>query len=116
MYLCVRRPGRRRGRAGRPGARVPGRIPAGARVVTVTLVSGFESGPGRGGPGDAATITDPAAVATIAAVTGGLRQLPDSTYSCPAEAGPAMMLAAMQLTVRTAPRRPRWSPPWAPII
>jgi hypothetical protein len=45
-------------------------------------------------------------VATIAAVTGGLRQLPDGTYGCPAEIGSAMMLTAMQFTVRTAPGGP----------
>ena len=45
---------------------------------------GFDSGPSRGEPGDAVTITDPATVAKIAAVIDGLRQLPDGTYSCPA--------------------------------
>jgi hypothetical protein len=86
-------------------ARVPGRIPADALVVTVTPVSGFGSGPSRGEPDDAFTITDPATVAKIAAVIDGLRQLPDGTHSCPAEAGSAIMLTSMQLTFRTAPRR-----------
>jgi len=104
----VRRPGGRRGRAGdragRPGARAdPGRRPGGDRNPSVL----FDAGPGRGEPGGAVTITDPATVATIAAVTGGLRQLPDGTYSCPAEIGSAMMLTAMQFTVRTAPAA-RW--------
>ena len=78
--------------------RVPGRIPADARVVTVTPVFDFGSGPSRGEPADAVTITDPATVAKIAAVIHGLRQLPDATYSCPAAARAAMMLTAMQLT------------------
>ena len=63
---------------------------------------GFDSGPSRGEPGDAVTITDPATVAKIAAVIDGLRQLPDGTYSCPASAGSAMMLTSVQLTFRTA--------------
>jgi len=82
-------------------ARVPGRIPVDARVVTVTPVFGFGCGPSHGEPDDAFTITDPAAIAQITAVIDGLRQLPDATYSCPAEADSAMMLTAMQLTFRT---------------
>ena len=87
-------------------ARVPRRIPADARVVTVTPVFDFGSGPSHGEPDDAFTITDSATVAKIAAVIDGLRQLPDGPYSCPAEAGSAMMLTAMQLTFRTAPGGP----------
>jgi hypothetical protein len=71
-------------------------------AVTVTPVFDFTSGPGRGEPDNAFTITDPATVAEIAAVIDGLRELPDGTYSCPAGAGPAMMLTSMQLTFRTA--------------
>ena len=82
---------------------VPGRIPADARVVTVTPVFDFGSGPSRGEPDGAFTITDRATVAKIAAVIDGLRQLPDGTYNCPAEAGSAPMLTSMQLTFRTAP-------------
>jgi len=87
-------------------ARVPGRIPADARVVTVTPVFDFDSGPSRGEPDDAFTITDPATVAKIAAIIDGLRQLQDGSYSCPAGAGSAMMLTSMQLTLRTAPGGP----------
>ncbi|MGH3224149.1 MAG: hypothetical protein ACRDPY_36620, partial [Streptosporangiaceae bacterium] len=49
---------------------MPGPIPAGARVVTVTPVSGYGSGPSRGEPGGAFTITDPATVAKIASAVG----------------------------------------------
>lgn len=87
-------------------ARVPGRIPANARVVTVTPVFDFGSGPSRGEPDGAFTITDPATVAKIAVVIDGLRQLPDGTYDCPAEAGSAPMLTSMQLIFRTAPGGP----------
>jgi len=83
-------------------ARVPGRIPADARVVTVTPVFDNGSAPSRGDPGRAFTVTDPATVAQIAAVIDGLRQL-DGTYSCPAEADSGLMLTSMQLTFRTAP-------------
>ena len=62
----------------------------------------FDSGPSPGEPDGAFTITDPATVAKIAAIIDGLRQLPDGTYSCPAEAGSAMILTSMQLTFRTA--------------
>ena len=82
-------------------ARVPGRIPADARVVTVTPVFGFGSAPSRGEPDGAFTVTDPATVAQIAAVIDGLRQL-DGTYSCPAEADSGLMLTGMLLTFRTA--------------
>jgi hypothetical protein len=77
--------------------------------VTVTLVSGYDSGPGRREPGGAFTITDPAAVATTAAVIDGLRQFPDSTYSYPTVVDSAVMLTSMQLTFRTAPAA-QWSP------
>jgi hypothetical protein len=86
-------------------ARVPGRIPADARVVTVTPVFDFGHAPGRGEPDRAFTVTDPATVAQIAAVIDGLRQL-DGTYSCPAEADSGLMLTSMQLTFRTAPGGP----------
>jgi hypothetical protein len=87
-------------------ARVPGRIPADVRVVTVTPVFDFGSGPSRDQPDGVFTITDPATVAQIAAVIDGLRQLPDGTYSCPAEIGSAPMLTSMQLTFKTAPGGP----------
>lgn len=102
VYLCAILAGVAAGLAIGLAARVPGRIPADARVVTVSPVFGFASGPGRGEPGGAFTITDPATVAKIAAVIDGLRQLPGGTYSCPSDTGSAMMLTAMQLTFRTA--------------
>jgi len=102
VYLCAALAGVAAGLVIGLAARVPGRIPADARVVTVTPVFGFGSGPSRGEPDSAFMITDPATVAKIAAVIDGLRQLPDGTYSCPAGAGSAMMLTAMQLTFRTA--------------
>jgi hypothetical protein len=86
-------------------ARVPGRIPADARVVTVTPVFDFGSFSSRGEPDGGFTVTDPAAVAEIAAVIDGLRQL-DGTYSCPAEADSGLMLTSMQFTFRTDPGGP----------
>ena len=74
--------------------------------MTVTPVFDFGSGPNCGQPDGAFTITDPATVAKIAAVIDGLRQLPDGTYNCPAEAGVAPVLTSMQLTFRTAPGGP----------
>jgi hypothetical protein len=86
-------------------ARVPERIPADARVVTVTPVFDFGYAPSRGEPDRAFTATDPATVAEIAAVIDGLRLL-DGTYSCPAEADSGLMLTSMQFTFRTAPGGP----------
>lgn len=85
---------------------IPSRIPADARVVTVTPVFGFDPGTSRDQPGSAFTITDPAKVAQIAAVINDLRQLPAGPYSCPTEADSATMLTSMQLTFRTAPGGP----------
>jgi hypothetical protein len=87
-------------------ARIPARIPADARAVTVTPVFDFGSGLSRNTPDVGVTITDPAAVATIAGLIDGLGQLPDGTYSCPSEADTAMMLTSMQLTFRIAPGGP----------
>jgi hypothetical protein len=106
VYSCAALAGVMAGLVIGLAARSPGRIPADARVVTVTPVFDFGSGPGRGTPDVAFTITDPATVATIAAVIDGLGQLPDGTYSCPSEADTAMMLTSMQLTFRTAPGGP----------
>jgi hypothetical protein len=103
VYLCAILAGVAAGLMIGLAARVPGRIPADARVVTVTPVFDFGSGPSRGEPDGAFTITDPGTVAKIAAVIDGLRQLPDGPYNCPAEAGSAPMLTSMQLTFRTAP-------------
>ena len=102
VYLCAILAGVAAGLVIGLAARVPGRIPADARVVTVTPMFDFDSGPSPGEPDGAFTITDPATVAKIAAIIDGLRQLPDGTYSCPAEAGSAMILTSMQLTFRTA--------------
>jgi hypothetical protein len=120
MAICAAaRPGRRRlvylwaalagvaaGLVIGSAARVPGRIPADARVVTVTPVFDFGYGSGRGQPDDAFTITDPVTVAKIAAVIDGLRQLPQGIYSCPTEADSPMLLTSMQLTFKTAPGGP----------
>jgi hypothetical protein len=86
-------------------AQTPGRIPAGATVVTVTPVFDFGSAASRGEPDGAFTVTDPATVAQIAGVIDGLRQL-HGTYSCPTEVDSGLMLTGMQLTFRTGPRGP----------
>ena len=114
VYLCAALAGVTAGLVVGLAAQVPGRIPADARVVTVTPVFDFGSAPSRGEPDGAFTVTDPAAVAQIVAVIDGLRQL-DGTNSCPAEAGSGLMLTSMQLTFRAGPAA-RWSPPWAPTI
>jgi hypothetical protein len=106
VYSCAAVAGMTAGLVIGLAARSPGRIPADARVVTVTPVFDFGSGPGRNTPDDAVTITDPATVAAIAAVIDGLSQLPDGTYNCPSEADTAMMLTSMQLTFKTAPGGP----------
>jgi hypothetical protein len=77
VYLCAALVGVTAGLTIGPAARVPGRVPADVRIVTATPVFDFGSGPGRGEPDGAFTITDPATVAKIAAVIDGLRQLPD---------------------------------------
>jgi hypothetical protein len=105
VYLCAALAGVTAGLVVGLAAQVPGRIPADARVVTVTPVFDFGSAPSRGEPDGAFTVTDPAAVAQIAAVIDGLRQL-DGTYSCPAEAGSGLMLTSMQLTFRAGPSGP----------
>lgn len=106
VYLCAAVAGVAAGIVIGLAARTPGTIPPGARVVTVTPVFDFGSGPGRGEPDHAFTITNPATVATIAALIDGLRQLPHGTYSCPSEADSARMLTSMQLTFRTVPGGP----------
>ena len=106
VYLCAVLAGVAAGLMTGPATRVPGRIPADARVVTVTPVFDYGSLPSRGEPDRAFTITNPATVAKIAAVIDGLRQLADGPYSCPADAGSALMLTAMQLTFRAAPGGP----------
>jgi hypothetical protein len=105
VYLCAALVGVTAGLVAGLAAQVPGRIPADVRVVTVTPVFDFGSAPSRGEPVAAFTVTDPAAVAQIAAVINGLRQL-DGTYSCPAEAGSGLMLTSMQLTFRAGPSGP----------
>lgn len=106
VYLCAVLAGVAAGLVTGLAARVPERIPADARVVNVNPGVRLWFRPGRGEPDDAFTITDPATAAKVAAVIDGLRQLPDGPYSCPAGAGSAMMLTAMQLTFRTAPGGP----------
>ena len=90
-----------------PAARqVPGRIPADARVLTVTPVLPFDPGTRQKWPGSAFTITDPAKVARIAAVIDALPQLPPGVYDCPFGTGSGVQLTSMQLTFRTAPGGP----------
>jgi hypothetical protein len=81
---------------------IPSRIPADARVVTVTPVFDYGSSTSPETPDAAFTITDPAKVAKIAALISGLRQLPAGLYGCPSEADDPMLLTSMQLTFRTA--------------
>lgn len=91
----------------RPAARqAPGRIPADARVLTVTPVLPFDPGTRQQWPGSAFTITDPAKVARIAAVIDALPQLPPGVYDCPFGTGSGMQLTSMQLTFRTTPGGP----------
>jgi hypothetical protein len=66
---------------------VPGRIPADARVVTVTQVLPFNASTSGERPGPAFTIIDPAKVTRIAAVINSLPQLRPGVYDCPAEPG-----------------------------
>ena len=73
VYLCAILTGVAAGLVIGLAVRVPGRIPADAPVVTVTPVFDFGSGPSRGEPDGAFTITDPAPVTKIAAVIDGLR-------------------------------------------
>ena len=105
VYLCAILAGVAAGLVIGLAARVPGRIPADARVVTVTPVFDVDSGPGRGEPDGAFTITDPATVAKIAAIIDGLRQLQDGSYRCrPAPARDCAHLDAAHLQDRF--RRP----------
>jgi len=106
VYLCAALAGVAAGLVIGLAARAPGRIPPDARVVTVTPVFDFGSGPSRGEPDHRFTVTNPATVARIAALIDGLRQLPHGTYSCPSEADTATMLTSMQLTFRAVPGGP----------
>jgi hypothetical protein len=85
---------------------VPGRIPADARVVTVTPVFPLNADTGREWAGPTVTITDPAKVAQIVAVINALPQLPSGVYDCPFGNGSPRQLSSMQLTFRTAPGGP----------
>lgn len=77
------------------------RIPADARVVTITPVFGIRPAKPLVRRDPAVTITSPAKVAAIAAVINGLPVFPPGTFSCPADFG-----TAMRLTFRTSPRGP----------
>lgn len=74
------------------------RIPADARVVTVTPVFGDQADKNLERTDHAVTVTDPAKVAGIAALIDGLAIFPPGIFSCPADFG-----AAMRLTFRTSP-------------
>jgi hypothetical protein len=65
------------------------RIPATAKVVTITHVPGFEPQPAGDAP---VTITDPGKVARIAAVIDGLPVFPPGVMSCPLDRGDGMRL------------------------
>ncbi len=77
------------------------RIPADARAVTVTPVFGLQPDRARERLDRAVTVTDPAAVARIAALIDSLPLFPRGMFSCPADFG-----AAMLLTFRTRPGGP----------
>jgi len=100
-------PGPTAGQLSGPSARqVPGRIPADARVLTVTPVLPFDPGTRQEWPGSAFAITDPAKVARIAAVIDALPQLPPGVYDCPFGTASGEQLTSMQLTFRTTPGGP----------
>jgi hypothetical protein len=70
------------------------RIPAAAKVVTITPVLGV--GPGAGqtaGPDDRpVTVTDPATVAKIAGIIDALPLMPPGVFSCPLSTGQALLM------------------------
>ena len=73
------------------------RIPADARVVTITPAFGLQPVKRLERLDPAVTVTDPAKVAAIAAVIDELPLFPPGAFSCPADFG-----AAMELTFRTS--------------
>ena len=77
------------------------RIPADARVVTITPVFGLQPVKRLEPRDPAVTVTSPAKVAAIAAVIDGLSPFPPGAFSCPADRG-----ADMRLTFSTSPRGP----------
>ena len=78
-----------------PAKPVGERIPAAAKVVTVTPIAGGEPLPAADRP---VTLTDQATVTRIAAVVDGLPLFPPGAYHCPADDGGTGIL----LTFRTA--------------
>jgi hypothetical protein len=73
----------------RPGAE---RVPPTAAVLTVTPVFGLNPDPRAERLDRAFTVTDPVAVARIAAVVNGLVRSPAGAFSCPADFGAQMRL------------------------
>jgi hypothetical protein len=73
------------------------RIPADARVVTITPVFGLQAVKRFERLDPAVTVTNPAKVTAIAAVIDELTLFPPGTFSCPADFG-----AYMTLTFRTS--------------
>ena len=77
------------------------RIPADAKVVTVTPVFGLQPDKKLEPLDRAFTVTSPAKVARIAAVIDGLTLFPPGMANCPADRG-----GQMRLTFRTSPDGP----------
>jgi len=65
------------------------RIPAAAKVVTITPIAGSKPLPAADRP---VTVTDPAKVAKIAAAVDGLPLFPPGVFSCPADFGHSVLL------------------------
>jgi len=65
------------------------RIPAAAKVVTITPIAGYQPLPAGDRP---VTVTDPAKVAKIAAAVDGLPLFPPGDFSCPTDFGRSMLL------------------------
>jgi hypothetical protein len=84
-----------------PAKQAAERIPADARVVTVTPVFGLQPGSSRERLDPAFTVTDPAKVARIASAVDGLPVFPPGDFSCPADTG-----AQLRLTFRTSRHGP----------
>jgi hypothetical protein len=77
------------------------RIPADARVVTITPLFGYQADKKLERLDPVVTVTNPARVARIATVINGLALFPAGEFSCPADFG-----AEMMLTFTTGPAGP----------
>ena len=81
-----------------PGPAGGQRIPSAARAVTLSLQPNMNT---SAKPTASVTITNPTAVARLAALIDGLPLFPPGTYSCPADFGTALVL-----TFRASPGGP----------